>query len=80
MDITKIISSTIPVSSIRVLVPPVRLVSAALWQVVERGYVQDYGVLDTFVTEVLTVIPDLMSYRDTVQLLMGLRARVRVTI
>ncbi|XP_046872471.1 uncharacterized protein LOC124464708 isoform X4 [Hypomesus transpacificus] len=76
MDITEIISSTIPVSSVRVLVPPVRLVSAALWQVVERGNVQDYGVLDTFVTEVLAVIPDLMSYRDTVQLLMGLRARL----
>ncbi|XP_062337878.1 zinc finger protein 160-like [Osmerus eperlanus] len=76
MDITKIIFSTIPVSSVRVLVPPVRLVSAALWQVVERGNVQDYGVLDTFVTEVLAVIPDLMSYRDTVQLLMGLRARL----
>uniref|UniRef100_A0A674B0I5 TERF1-interacting nuclear factor 2 N-terminal domain-containing protein n=1 Tax=Salmo trutta TaxID=8032 RepID=A0A674B0I5_SALTR len=70
-------SLPLPLSSLRLLVPPLRLVSAALWQVVQRRDTMDYGLVEEFVTTVLEMIPDLMSYREKVQLIMGLRAQVR---
>lgn len=36
----------------------------------------DYGLLEEFATSVLEIVPELMTYRERVQLLMGLRARV----
>lgn len=36
----------------------------------------NYGLLEEFVTTVLETVPDLMSYRERVQLVMGLRARL----
>ncbi|XP_041759035.2 zinc finger protein 354B [Coregonus clupeaformis] len=66
----------LPLSSLRLLVPPLRLVSAALWQVVQRRDTMDYGLVEEFVTTVLEIIPDLMSYREKVQLIMGLRAQL----
>uniref|UniRef100_A0A8K9UB51 C2H2-type domain-containing protein n=1 Tax=Oncorhynchus mykiss TaxID=8022 RepID=A0A8K9UB51_ONCMY len=67
----------LPLSSLRLLVPPLRLVSAALWQVVQQRDVMDYGLVEEFVTTVLEIVPDMMSYRERVQLIMGLRAQVR---
>ncbi|CAB1351941.1 unnamed protein product [Coregonus sp. 'balchen'] len=49
---------------------------AALWQVVQRRDVVDYGLVEEFVTTVLDIVPDLMSYREKVQLIMGLRAQL----
>ncbi|XP_031677590.1 zinc finger protein Xfin isoform X2 [Oncorhynchus kisutch] len=66
----------LPPASMRLLVPPLRLVSAALWQVVQRRDVMDYGLVEEFVVTVLDVVPDLMSYREKVQLIMGLRAQL----
>lgn len=37
----------------------------------------DYGLVEEFVITVLDIVPDLMSYREKVQLIMGLRAQVR---
>ncbi|KAM9419649.1 uncharacterized protein ACWYII_022661 isoform 4-T5 [Salvelinus alpinus] len=36
----------------------------------------DYGLVEEFVTTVLAITPDLMSYREKVQLIMGLRAQL----
>ncbi|XP_064779785.1 zinc finger protein 845-like isoform X2 [Oncorhynchus masou masou] len=66
----------LPPSSLRLFVPPLRLASAALWQVVQRRDIMDYGLVEEFVTTVLEVVPDLMSYRERVQLIMGLRAQL----
>ncbi|KAJ8011722.1 hypothetical protein DPEC_G00061190 [Dallia pectoralis] len=66
----------LPLSSLRLFVPPLRLVSAAMWQIVERRDVLDYGLLEEFATTVLQIVPELMTYRERVQLLMGLRARL----
>ncbi|XP_010895164.5 uncharacterized protein LOC105025854 [Esox lucius] len=66
----------LPLSSLRLFVPPLRLVSAALWQVVQQGDIMDYGLVEEFVTTVLEVVPDMMSYREKVQLVMGLRAQL----
>uniref|UniRef100_A0A8C7UYH7 C2H2-type domain-containing protein n=1 Tax=Oncorhynchus mykiss TaxID=8022 RepID=A0A8C7UYH7_ONCMY len=66
----------LPLSSLRLLVPPLRLVSAALWQVVQRRDTMDYGLVEEFVTTVLEITPDLMSYREKAQLVMGLQAQL----
>ncbi|KAL0962394.1 hypothetical protein UPYG_G00339490 [Umbra pygmaea] len=66
----------LPLLSLRLFVPPLRLVSAALWQVVQQGDVMDYGLVEEFVTTVLEVVPDMMSYREKVQLILGLRAQL----
>ncbi|XP_064848201.1 uncharacterized protein LOC135558375 isoform X3 [Oncorhynchus masou masou] len=66
----------LPLSSLRLLIPPLRLVSAALWQVVQQRDVMDYGLVEEFVTTVLEIVPDMMSYRERVQLIMGLRAQL----
>uniref|UniRef100_A0AAY5K1G7 C2H2-type domain-containing protein n=1 Tax=Esox lucius TaxID=8010 RepID=A0AAY5K1G7_ESOLU len=67
---------SLPLSSLRLHVPPLRLVSAALWQVVQRRDIMDYGLVEEFVSTVFQVVPDLMSYRERVQLIMGLRAQL----
>uniref|UniRef100_A0A673XTE3 Uncharacterized LOC115157351 n=1 Tax=Salmo trutta TaxID=8032 RepID=A0A673XTE3_SALTR len=66
----------LPLSSLRLFIPPLRLVCAALWQVVERRDIMDYGLLEEFATSVLEIVPELMTYRERVQLIMGLRARL----
>ncbi|XP_070974738.1 zinc finger protein 208-like [Oncorhynchus clarkii lewisi] len=66
----------LPLSSLRLFIPPLRLVCAALWQVIERRDIMDYGLLEEFATTVLEIVPELMSYRERVQLLLGLRARL----
>uniref|UniRef100_A0A3Q3W375 Myb-like domain-containing protein n=1 Tax=Mola mola TaxID=94237 RepID=A0A3Q3W375_MOLML len=52
------------------------LLSAAVWHVVQHGLVDHYGMLEEFVTMVTELVPELMSYRQKAQLIMGLRARV----
>ncbi|XP_052364889.1 uncharacterized protein LOC127924332 isoform X2 [Oncorhynchus keta] len=62
--------------SLRLFIPPLRLVSAAMWQVVQRGDVQDYGMLEEFVTTLTDIVPELLSCRQRAQLILGLRARM----
>lgn len=63
--------------SLRLFIPPLRLVSAAMWQVVQRGDVQDYGMVEEFISTVTDIVPDLLNADQKAQLLLGLRARVR---
>ncbi|KAJ8411127.1 hypothetical protein AAFF_G00171330 [Aldrovandia affinis] len=65
-----------PLSSLRLLVPPLRLISAAMWQVAQRRDVMDYGKLEEFVTLVTETVPELLTYRQRAQLILGLRARL----
>ncbi|XP_042367687.1 uncharacterized protein LOC121961687 [Plectropomus leopardus] len=62
--------------SLRLFIPPLRLVSAAMWQVVQRGSVQDYGTVEEFISTVSDIVPDLLNADQKAQLLLGLRARV----
>ncbi|XP_068557922.1 zinc finger protein 431-like isoform X2 [Cebidichthys violaceus] len=66
----------LPLSSLRLLVPPLQLVSAALWEVVHQGAVVYYGLLEEFVTTVSETVPELLTDTERVQLAMGLRAKV----
>lgn len=71
-------SGFLPLSSLRLIVPPLQLVSAALWEIVRQGAVMYYGLLEEFVCTVLEKVPELLTYTERVQLVMGLRAKVRI--
>ncbi|XP_073347080.1 uncharacterized protein [Pagrus major] len=66
----------LPLSSLRLIVPPLQLVSAALWEIVKQGAVVYYGLLEEFITTVLETVPELLTDTERVQLVMGLRAKV----
>ncbi|XP_023121890.1 uncharacterized protein zgc:113263 [Amphiprion ocellaris] len=66
----------LPIHYLRLLAPPLRLLSAAVWQVVQQGLVDHYGMLEEFVTTVTELVPELMSYSQRAQLILGLRARL----
>ncbi|XP_041719763.1 zinc finger protein 420-like isoform X1 [Coregonus clupeaformis] len=63
-------------SSLHLLVPPLRLLSAAMWQVAQQRDVRHYEKLEEFVTLVTEAIPELLSHRHRAQLILGLRARL----
>ncbi|KAG7462139.1 hypothetical protein MATL_G00199520 [Megalops atlanticus] len=67
---------SLPLPSLRILAPPMRLVSAAMWKVVQRKDVLHYGKLEEFVTSVSEMVPGLLSYRHRAKLALGLRARL----
>lgn len=67
-------------STLRLLVPPIRLVSAAIWQTLELKIVSDYGLLEEFVFMVTEIVPQLLSARQRAELILGLRARVRICL
>ncbi|XP_028256520.1 uncharacterized protein LOC114432607 isoform X2 [Parambassis ranga] len=66
----------LPLRYLRLLAPPLQLLSAAVWQVVQQGLVDHYGALEEFVTMVTELVPELMSYSQRAQLILGLRARL----
>ncbi|XP_046730413.1 zinc finger protein with KRAB and SCAN domains 7 isoform X1 [Silurus meridionalis] len=66
----------LPLSSVRLLVPPLRLMSAFMWQVVQEKNLVHYGKLEEFVCMVTESVPHLLTYRQRVQLILGLRARM----
>ncbi|XP_051543825.1 zinc finger protein 567-like isoform X2 [Myxocyprinus asiaticus] len=66
----------LPLSSIRLLVPPIRLMSAFMWRIVQQMDVMQYGMLADFVSLVSETVPELVSRRQGVELILGLRARL----
>lgn len=66
----------LPMRYLRLLAPPLQLLSATMWQVVQQGLVSHYGMLEEFVTMVTEMVPELMSYNQRAQLILGLRARL----
>uniref|UniRef100_A0AAZ3PR19 Cerebellar deration related protein 2 n=1 Tax=Oncorhynchus tshawytscha TaxID=74940 RepID=A0AAZ3PR19_ONCTS len=66
----------LPLPSLRLMVPPLRLVSAAIWQTIQQRHVMDYGMLEEFVTMVTEMVPELLNIRQRAQLILGLRARL----
>ena len=74
--LSSISGDDLPFRYLRLLAPPLQLLSAAVWQVVQQGLVDHYGMLEEFVTMVTELVPELMSYSQRAQLVLGLRARV----
>ncbi|XP_076843545.1 uncharacterized protein LOC143488611 [Brachyhypopomus gauderio] len=70
---------TVPVASLRLLAPPLRLVSAAMWKVMQQRDAMHYGKLEEFVTSVSETVPGLLIYRHQAKLVVGLQARLRTS-
>uniref|UniRef100_A0A4W4DV39 TERF1-interacting nuclear factor 2 N-terminal domain-containing protein n=1 Tax=Electrophorus electricus TaxID=8005 RepID=A0A4W4DV39_ELEEL len=66
---------SLPLSSLRLLVPPLRLMSALLWRVMQQRNVMQYGILADFVSLVSEAVPELFSHTHGVELILGLRAK-----
>lgn len=58
------------------MVPPLRLMSACMWQVAKERNVDHYDKLADFVAMVTDSVPELLNYKQKIQLILGLRARV----
>lgn len=65
-----------PLPSLRLLVPPLQLLSAAMWQLAKQKDVRNYERLQEFVLMVTEAVPGLINHRQRAQLILGLRARV----
>ncbi|KAF7656158.1 hypothetical protein LDENG_00045280 [Lucifuga dentata] len=75
-DVSELSGPRLPLSCLRLLVPPLRLVSAAIWQTIEQKVVADYGLLEEFVFMVTEIVPQLLTTKQRVELILGLRARL----
>lgn len=66
----------LPLSALRLVVPPLRLMSAFLWQVIQRRNVTQYGKFEQFVMLVIETVPDIMSRSLVNKLIFCLRKKV----
>ena len=67
-------------STLSLMVPTLRLMSAFAWQVVQHCNVMHYGKVEELVQLVTEVVPHLLSDREKVDLFVGLKATVRWTL
>ncbi|CAJ1054797.1 zinc finger protein 184-like [Xyrichtys novacula] len=72
----KLHDQSLPLPSLRLLVPPLQLLSAAMWQLVKQKDVMNYEKLQEFVFMVTEAVPGLINHRQRAQLILGLRARL----
>ncbi|CAN9508866.1 unnamed protein product [Ophioblennius macclurei] len=69
-------SSCAPLAILRLMAPPLRLLSAAMWKTVQQRLVSHYGMVEEMVSRVTDLVPELLSSHQTVQLSLGLLARL----
>ncbi|XP_062850773.1 C2H2-type zinc finger protein [Trichomycterus rosablanca] len=62
--------------SLRLLVPPIRVMSAVMWRIIQHRDVLQYGMLADFVSLVTEAVPELFSSSCGVKLILGLRAKL----
>lgn len=65
-----------PLASLRLMTSPLQLTYAYIWQVIRQKKVKQYGKVEEFVTMVSQTVPELMGFKQTAQLILGLRARI----
>lgn len=66
----------LPPASLRLLVSPVRLMSAFTWRVIHQHSVMQYDKLVDFIGLATDIVPELLSPSQRAQLTLGLRARL----
>uniref|UniRef100_A0A3P8U4L0 C2H2-type domain-containing protein n=2 Tax=Amphiprion percula TaxID=161767 RepID=A0A3P8U4L0_AMPPE len=66
---------SLPLASLRLLVPPLQLMTASMWQVLKKQDVMNYWKVAEFVSFVVDMVPELLMYKHRTQLNLGLRAR-----
>ncbi|XP_069012614.1 zinc finger protein 11-like [Embiotoca jacksoni] len=64
-----------PLASLRLLVSPLQLMSASMWQVLKKQDVMNYWTVAEFVSLAVDMVPELLMYKHRTQLNLGLRAR-----
>lgn len=62
--------------ALRLLVPPLHLMMASMWQVLKKQDFHTYWTVAEYVSLVVDTVPDLLMPKHRLQLLLGLRARV----
>uniref|UniRef100_A0A3P9LAU6 TERF1-interacting nuclear factor 2 N-terminal domain-containing protein n=1 Tax=Oryzias latipes TaxID=8090 RepID=A0A3P9LAU6_ORYLA len=67
---------SLPLASLRLMASPLQLTYSYMWQVIRQKNVKHYGKVEEFVTMVTQTVPELLSFKQTAQLILGLRARV----
>uniref|UniRef100_A0A8C6V0B3 C2H2-type domain-containing protein n=1 Tax=Neogobius melanostomus TaxID=47308 RepID=A0A8C6V0B3_9GOBI len=72
----KFTEESLSLPSLRLFVPPLRLISAAMWNVVQGSDVRSYGMVEDFIHSVTDIVPELISTDQRTQLLLALHARV----
>lgn len=78
-DFLSLAEDLLPLSTIRLLVPPLRVMSAVMWKVVHQRNITHYGKVEEFVSLVAEAIPGIFTSRQMRLLTLGLRAKVRQT-
>ncbi|XP_030575784.1 zinc finger protein 184-like isoform X2 [Archocentrus centrarchus] len=66
---------SLSLASLRLLVPPLQLMTASMWQVLRQHDVMNYWKVAEFVSLVMDIVPELLIYKHRTQLNLGLRAR-----
>ncbi|XP_034056558.1 TERF1-interacting nuclear factor 2-like isoform X1 [Gymnodraco acuticeps] len=69
-------TGALPLSSLRLMASPLQLTYSYIWQVIRQRNVKQYAKVEEFVTMVTQTVPDLISFKQTAQLVLGLRARI----
>uniref|UniRef100_A0A671P899 TERF1 (TRF1)-interacting nuclear factor 2 n=1 Tax=Sinocyclocheilus anshuiensis TaxID=1608454 RepID=A0A671P899_9TELE len=64
----------LPLSALRLIAPPLRLMSAAMWKVMLQRDAVHYGKLEETITSFCETVPGLLHYRHKARLTIGLRA------
>ncbi|KAM8909197.1 uncharacterized protein AB9W97_006148 isoform 2-T2 [Spinachia spinachia] len=70
------VGGSLPLSSLRLMASPLQLTYSYIWQVIRQRNVKQYGKVEEFVTMVTQTVPELISFKQTAQLVLGLRARI----
>ncbi|XP_070848576.1 zinc finger protein 629 [Chaetodon trifascialis] len=70
------VGGALPLASLRLMASPLQLTYSYIWQVIRQRKVKLYGKVEEFVTMVMQTVPELMSFKQTAQLVLGLRARI----
>uniref|UniRef100_A0A087XE66 Zinc finger protein 420-like n=1 Tax=Poecilia formosa TaxID=48698 RepID=A0A087XE66_POEFO len=71
----KFLDDPLPLASLRLLVPPLQLMAASMWQVFRKRDVMSYWKVSDFVSLVVDMVPELLMDKHRTQLNLGLRAR-----
>ncbi|XP_061099758.1 zinc finger protein 420-like isoform X2 [Conger conger] len=64
---------SLPASSLHLLAPPLQLLSAAMWQILQQQDMLHYGKLEEFVSLVMETFPELLSESQRTELTLGLQ-------
>ncbi|CAL9704000.1 unnamed protein product [Knipowitschia caucasica] len=66
----------LPLSHLRLLAPPLRLLLGAMWRVAKLQIHEHYGLLEEFIAAVTESVPDILSVKEKTVLLLALRTKI----